>query len=821
MSERVALLCRRLEPLLPDQARQLWAAYQTAPDPTYRGQVEQMLEALAQQHLKLGYQPDRSPFVPPPPGWAESGSLPVGEVVYAGKRHCDFNLELDRLAEHTLVCGRSGSGKSVLTQHLARGLMQRGVIVTAFDWKRSYRDLLRDAAPGTLRVRTPGRDLAPFFWNPLIPPPGMDHVLYAKLIVDVISRALLGGDGVISLLHRGILALYDREGVGTDNQQRWPTIHDLLEWLESTRLTGRAAMWKSSADRILRAMTYGEFGKMIDTQSNADVLALLDTHHVLELDGLAGSADRSIFAEGVTLWLYRYLLNRGERRHLERVWIHEEAHHLFSQGETGSTEGVLEHSLRMARAYGVGYIIVDQTASMLSKTVFSNTGTVFALSQKLRSDVQAIAGAMNLDDEQRQAVSTLPVGTAVSRVPDGHPEPFLVRIPPPESQQHVTDEEVRHAASVTPTVEKVTKTHTVEDEIAQIYFALSKRETSAQPSPPSGHVDDEPARTDSGDSASIHTDQSLSEVVTPLPPPEKITCRDIRSSEAIGYQEVSSQDQSSESKRGGSDPSPEPKVDWLATPTTTIPARPPTEEDSDPDPIGLDHPETSSVALATSTTSPRSDRPPATPETGPSLAASTDRLSAAMHGVAVTRFLDDLARHPLSTTVERYQRLNLSRRKGHALRTALIEADLVQPLRIPTRSGNVVLVELTPRGRRHCTSLGIEPPRSGSAGLAHRYWAQRVAQSLADDGYKVSHESYVEGNGRVDLLAEKGDDALPAEIETGRSDIAGNIRSAMKHFDKLLVVATCPDAVEQCSALISKLPSAQQRRIMLKTWLDY
>lgn len=821
MSDRVALLCRRLEPLLPDQVKQLWAAYQTAPDITYRSQVEQMLEALAQQNLKLGYQPDRSPFVPPPSGWAEGGSLPVGEVVYAGRRHCDFNLELDRLAEHMLVCGRSGSGKSTLTLHLARGLMQRGVVVTAFDWKRSYRDLLRDAAPGTLRVRTPGRDLAPFFWNPLIPPPGMDHVLYAKLIVDVISRALLGGDGVISLLHRGILALYEREGVGTDNQHRWPTIHDLLEWLESTRLTGRAAMWKSSADRILRAMTYGEFGKMIDTQSNADLLALLDTNHVLELDGLAGSADRSIFAEGVTLWLYRYLLNRGERRHLERVWIHEEAHHLFSQAETGSTEGVLENSLRLCRAFGLGYIIVDQTASMLSKTVFSNTGTVFALSQKLRSDVQAIAGAMNLDDEQRQAVNTLPVGVAVARVADGYAEPFLVRIPPPEGQQHVTDEEVRHAASSTPAVETPIDTRTVEDEIAQLYFALRKRETTTQSPTPCGHVDSASACTDSGDSASIHTDQSLSEVITPIPPPEKITCKDLRSSEAIGYQELSSQDPGSESNPAGSVPSPEPKTDGIATLSTTIPAHPPNEEDSDPDLGGPDPPETPSATLATSTTAPRSDRPPSTPETDLSLAVSTDRLPAAMHGVAVTRFLGDLARHPLSTTVERYQRLKLSRRKGHGLRTALVEADLVRPLRLPTRSGNVVLMELTPRGRQHCASLGIEPPRTGSAGLAHRYWAKRVAESLADDGYKVRHEFYVEGNGRVDLLAENDDVVLPCEIETGRSHIVGNIRSAMKHFDKLLVVATCPDAVEQCSTLINKLPPAHQRRIMLKTWLDY
>lgn len=49
-------------------------------------------------------------------------------------------------------------------------------------------------------------------------------------------------------------------------------------------------------------------------------------------------------------------------------------------------------------------------------------------SQKLRSDVQAIASAMNLNDEQKQALNTLPIGTAVVRLADEHPEPFLVKI---------------------------------------------------------------------------------------------------------------------------------------------------------------------------------------------------------------------------------------------------------------------------------------------------------------------------------------------------------------------------------------------------------
>jgi energy-coupling factor transporter ATP-binding protein EcfA2 len=741
MHDRVAELCRRLAPLVPLHTRRLWAAYRAEHDSAARSQIEHTIDMLAAKHLGLSFEHDRSPFPPPNKNWAEREGLPVGDVLYANKRYCGFNLELDRIKEHALVCGRSGSGKSTLTLHLARGLMSRGVIVTAFDWKRSYRDLLLDVPPGQLRVRTPGRDLAPLFWNPLIPPPGTDPVLYAKLIVDVICRALLGGDGVISLLHRGILALYDRMGVGTHQQERWPTIPDLLDWLDNTKLTGRAAMWKSSADRILRAMTYGGFGRMIDTQTNADLLALLEHHHVLELDGLAGSADRSIFAEGVTLWLYRYLLHQGERKHLERVWIHEEAHHLFKSGENGAAqESVLEQSLRMARAYGVGYIVVDQQASLLSKTVFANTGTIFAMNQKTRSDIQAIAGAINLDDTQRQAVSTLPIGHAIARVPDGHPEPFLIRVPAPIDQDHISDEQVRLQA-----VSNTASPQSIEDEIVQLM-----------------------RRSDPTDSVPIQPSPAEKPDLSPVPSLEKKKIIQANPSASPVLSDISKTNQKVEQ------PSPEPsQSDPEDESTHSSIAHPPTDQDR-------------------------------------------QVIDSQMY-----RFLADLISHPLSTTVHRYERLHLSRRKGHALRTRVVEADLARPVRLPTRSGNVVLLELTPRGRQACQANGIEAGPSGSGGIEHRYWVDRVARSLRDDGYQVRREMQLDGNGRLDLLATNGKDTVACEIETGSSNIRQNLSKAEGPFDRLLIIATNSVAAVRCRKMIDELGAVQRKRVQLQTWLDY
>ena len=89
--------------------------------------------------------------------------------------------------------------------------------------------------------------------------------------------------------------------------------------------------------------------------------------------------------------------------------ILEEAHHILARRSMDTKESVLETSIRMIRQYGIGYVFVDQSASLLSNVAFANSYATLALSQKLRADVQTMAGAMNLTEDQRDALSTLPI----------------------------------------------------------------------------------------------------------------------------------------------------------------------------------------------------------------------------------------------------------------------------------------------------------------------------------------------------------------------------------------------------------------------------
>ena len=78
----------------------------------------------------------------------------------------------------------------------------------------------------------------------------------------------------------------------------------------------------------------------------------------------------------------------------------------------------------------------------------------------------------------------------------------------------------------------------------------------------------------------------------------------------------------------------------------------------------------------------------------------------------------------------------------------------------------------------------------GRGSLAHEYWKRFYAASFREQGYDVQLEA-PRRNGRVDVLARKGDESLAVEIETGLSNPVWNVKQdLLAGFGKVLVVAT-------------------------------
>lgn len=695
-------LCRQLKPVLGKRIDKLWSAYLAESDADGRQDIEQVLELLAAKHLGKNYEPDNSPFPPPEKKFAADGEIRLGNVSYGGKEIYPFALKADRLKEHILIAGRSGSGKTNLSFVLMRELMDEGIKVLALDWKRSYRNLGKIRKE--LRIYTIGRDVAPFRFNPFIPPEGCEPDLWIKLIVAIIADAYLGGEGVISLLMSGLEHLYNKAGVYEGNVKQWPTIQELLAWLRNTRLKGRAAMWQASAERILQAMLYGEFGKVFNTQNNSHVAEMLNYNVVLEMDGLASSSDKTMFSSALTLYLYRYKLSKGYQKKLTNMIFLEEAHNLLHRKDSETNESVLETSIRMIREYGLGYVFIDQSASLLSKVAFANSYATIVLNQKLHSDIQTISGAMNLTLEQKDVLNTLAIGTAIVRLADKFTLPFLVKVPLcPIQEGFVTD------------------------------AMLKERYDSYY-----------------GNSTMDKTGLTNSKAVPAIPLADKNKTNNIISEENNSHP---------------------------------------------PSPVEIDN-----KASIYSLTNP----------------PSKNNLS-----IESINFLQDVIAHPLSTTVARYYRLHFSRRRGDAVKRYLTDNNYIEPVTIATRTGQVVLYQLTEGGRNTCSLLGLKFAPLARESLEHRYWVWQAAAYYKKQGYEITFEYAVKGNGKIDILAEKPGERIAIEIETGKSSPLDNLKNAKKaSIDKFIFVSTSPAAVSICLKVIEQSKGSITYPVELLTWLD-
>jgi hypothetical protein len=158
-----------------------------------------------------------------------------------------------------------------------------------------------------------------------------------------------------------------------------------------------------------------------------------------------------------------------------------------------------------------------------------------------------------------------------------------------------------------------------------------------------------------------------------------------------------------------------------------------------------------------------------------------------------TEFMKDIVAHPLSGVSSRYKRLGFSVDKGNEIKIALVDKGILKPISLPTRNGRILLLEPTANGKAVLSSLRIKSDSNRKGGLVHQYWAMKAANYYRHKGFKVSYEVPVSQGKTVDLVAEKVDQKIAVEIETGKSDAIENIKKCFD-FNNIVCIATNPQA---------------------------
>lgn len=151
-------------------------------------------------------------------------------------------------------------------------------------------------------------------------------------------------------------------------------------------------------------------------------------------------------------------------------------------------------------------------------------------------------------------------------------------------------------------------------------------------------------------------------------------------------------------------------------------------------------------------------------------------------------FLIDIFLHPFSPTTQRYRTLQWNPKYGNAYKNRLIAQGLIQPRRIITANGWLVLFDITQKGRMVLRDLGYDV-KNTKEGIVHKFWKQRLSDYYKNRDLDVVVEETM--NGRPDIVVRNQKKKVAVEIETGKSDAVGNIIRALKAgFDEVICVAT-------------------------------
>jgi hypothetical protein len=152
----------------------------------------------------------------------------------------------------------------------------------------------------------------------------------------------------------------------------------------------------------------------------------------------------------------------------------------------------------------------------------------------------------------------------------------------------------------------------------------------------------------------------------------------------------------------------------------------------------------------------------------------------------------DIAKHPLSVVTERYSRLGWNAYTGNKIKRSLLEKDLIEQEKVSVPNGSVTLLKVTDKGRILLDFQGVKVkslPKNAS--LKHEYWKKIIAEKYRNKDYEVEEEVPI-GDGRaVDLVASKNGKRIAIEIETGKSDIEGNVKKCKEAgFDTVITIST-------------------------------
>lgn len=382
----------------------------------------------------------------------EDGELKLGKVYWNGSiTDREFTMQMQKLNRHFSVFGMTGSGKSTTVF----GILEQSKVpfMVIEPVKGEYRKLKKyydnldvyhmDAdKQGVLQINP--------FWFPL----GGSLSFHMDALKKIISSAFALYAAMPNILEQCIYNCYVKKGwnvVKSTNvfaesipeDYLYPTFSDLCDeielYLKNSDFQGETlSSYKGALLSRLKSFTTGSKGVLLNSTKHPDFDKWKTNNCIIELDGLADDADKSIVMGSLIMQYFQNIKkDKNFTNNLKHIIVVEEAHRLFKSNttqnvnqEVSAPEAQLVESLSnmMAeiRAYGEGFVIVDQSPSKVAEDVVSNSSTKIVHRLDNKKDIDMLENSLLMKDIST-IISGLTKGDAIVRT-EGMVKPIKIKV---------------------------------------------------------------------------------------------------------------------------------------------------------------------------------------------------------------------------------------------------------------------------------------------------------------------------------------------------------------------------------------------------------
>jgi hypothetical protein len=376
--------------------------------------------------------------------------IEIGRIrhLFTTEENTSVHLNVDNFVYHTLVTGTTGTGKTTAVKSLVSRLFDQKVPFLVIEpAKQEYASLKGLSTPETpvtcLQAGRAGGDCLRL--NPLVFPQDGSITLieHVDRVCTLFNAAFPMYAAMPQILEEAIVKAYENKGWDLltsqtyPNDIEFPTLREVVELIPG--IVQQAGYENESRSTYigalttrLNSLTRGALGItfMAEARDETPANVLFDRSCVVNLSSLGSSEKRAVLMGLLMVRLQEYRISQGQSDQdtLRHVMVLEEAHNLLKKTSTdhnqessnpqGQAVEYFSNALAEMRAFGEGFVIVDQSASALDVSVLRNTNTKIAFRAPFEEDRKTIGGALALNEEQTDALARIENHTAIIKQSD-------------------------------------------------------------------------------------------------------------------------------------------------------------------------------------------------------------------------------------------------------------------------------------------------------------------------------------------------------------------------------------------------------------------